>query len=237
MVRKQRDFRTTGVLIQIEDEWFSESLTREELTDGLRDLLLRDRSIAPQDIDGAHTHIAIMGEAGPRRTTGALVIYDSVYGGLRLTENLFSEFDRYVERLVQAAHLAGPEAVVSGETAKRLQDWSGTLVDVEPGSLVDAEQSASVEAPEGWLLVYKPGSIVGMSYSGHIVERELIEPVYRAPFGTGEPQLYYRYRHPRGADAYIPHEQVQSVGHEWEFVFWNPETTEIQELPDEPAER
>ena len=96
MRRKQRDFRTTGVVIQIEDEWFSDRLIRREVADGLRYLMARDRSIAPQDIDSAHTNIALATEAGLRHPiTDIVVVYDSVSGGLRLTENLFDEFSRF----------------------------------------------------------------------------------------------------------------------------------------------
>ena len=68
MRRKQRDFRTTGVVVKIEAQWFSSAQVRKEVAEGLRDLMARDRSIATAvDIDSAHTNIALVTDAGLRR--------------------------------------------------------------------------------------------------------------------------------------------------------------------------
>ena len=228
MRRKQRDFRTTGVVVQIEDDWFSQAYIRREIAEGLRDLLARDRSIAPQDIDATHTNIAVLTEAGPKGPiTDMIVVYDSVYGGLRLTENLFDEFERYVRLLGRAVDLAGDNGIVSAETVASLQAWSTTL-SVDTGGL---ESASGVAVPEGWLQVFKPGSVVGVFRLGDIIERELIEPVYD-DFHTGTPALYYRYRDDNNKNgiSLTPFEGIQPAGHEWEWVLWNPETGEYKDL-------
>jgi DEAD/DEAH box helicase domain-containing protein len=107
-------------------------------------LISRDRSIAPQDIDSTSTNIALISEVGPRRLTDAVVIYDSVYGGLRLTEELFTGFARYIGQLGRAANLAGDEAIVSDETTERLRTWAETLTDS------DTAQIAAVQMPDGF---------------------------------------------------------------------------------------
>ncbi len=225
MARKQRDFRTTGVLIQIEEEWFKEPSARAEVAEGLRSLLLRDRSIAPHDVDAAHANIDVLGESGPRRMTKAVVIYDSVHGGLRLTEDLFTDFDRYVDRLEQATKIAGADAIVSSRATNRLRDWARTLSEADPGAV-----APKVDGPQGWLQIYKPGSVVGILSSGSIVESKIIKPVYRDPFDTG-PQLYYECRQSKGTVTYVAHDQVQSIGQD-EEALWNPKTGRYRKLRD-----
>ena len=227
MRRQQRDFRTTGIILQIEDDWFSEASVRGQIATGLNDLLCRDRSIASQDIDATHTNIAIRATAGAQRVTNAIVVYDSVYGGLRLTENLFTEFERYTSQLIRAAELAGSDAAVNADIAGLLRSWALALADASAGSL----GMVNVNVPDGWLQVFKPGSIVGIFINPGIVERELIEPVYRDFFGTGAPQLYYSYRTDNG-QAFTPHEGIEPVGQDWEWILWNPDTGEYRELED-----
>ena len=227
MRRQQRDFRTGGIIIQIEDDWFGNAVVRGEVADGLRDLLCRDRSIAPQDIDAAHTNIAIRTQSGSNPVANAIVVYDSVYGGLRLSENLFSEFDRYVQQLSKAAELAGGSALVNGETVRLLDAWASGLADTDPNAII----SGNTNIPDGWLRVFKPGSIVSVFITPSFSERELIEPAYHDFFGTGEPQLYYKYRRD-GGESYTPHEGIEATGQDWEYVLWNPNTGEYRELEE-----
>jgi DEAD/DEAH box helicase domain-containing protein len=230
MSRKQRDFRSTGILIKIEEPWFAGSSqqsreARERVSEGLMGLVSRDRSIAPHDIDSTYSNIALLTEMGPRRLTDAVVIYDSVYGGLRLTEELFTEFPRYIGQLGRAADLAGGDAVVSDKTTEFLKAWVQTLGDGE------ATTMSRLDAPNGFLQIYKPGSVVSILYNQNFVERELIEPKLIDPFGTGNNQLFYSYRNVR-AIGYVPHDQVQPTSHEWSWTLWNPETNEFQELDE-----
>ncbi len=233
--RKQRDFRTTGVVIKIEADWFSYSPVRREIADGLRDLLARERSIAPQDIDSAHTNIALVTETGLRRPiTDIVVVYDSVYGGLRLTESLFDEFSKYIERLRISDGLSHGNGIVSAETSEHLAQWSQNLSASE-----DFGHSPSVEPPSdgNWLLVFKPESSVGVFRRGEILERELIAPRYiDDPFNPGNLALYYSYQDPNNPKgvSFTPADSVQAVGNEWDWVWWNPDTDEYREL--EPSE-
>ena len=193
MSRKQRDFRTTGVVVRIEEPWFAGSkapfpTVREQVAKGLLGLISRDKSISPQDVDATHANIALLTEAGPRRLTDAIVVYDSVYGGLRLTEGLFLEFARYVELLGKAADLAGVDAIVPDETAQKLSEWAHS---VSSGS---GDAGTDVVPPDGWFQVYKPGSVVSVLHNGNFVERELMAPKLADVLGTGEPTLFYIYR-------------------------------------------
>lgn len=231
MRRKQRNFRTTGVVIKVEAEWFADTSVRRELADALRDLLARERSIAPQDIDSAHTNIALVTDAGLRRPiTDIVVVYDSVYGGLRLTENLFDEFSKYVERLRLSDGLSQGNGLVSAETAERMEQWDNGL-----SASDDIPQGQAVEPPSdgNWIQVFKPSSLAGIFRRGEILEREIIEPKFiDDPFNPGNLVLYYSYQdpgNPRGT-SFTPADSVQAVGDEWDWIWWNSDTGEYREL-------
>ena len=234
MRRKQRDFRTTGVMVKIEEDWFSDPSVRKEVAEGLRDLLARERSVAPQDIDSAHTNIALATDAGLRKPiTDVVVIYDRVYGGLRLTENLFDEFSHYIERLSLGAELSRGEGIVSGETSDNLRRWVQDLSDAE--DFVYLQPAIEPPADGNWLLVFKPGSLVGVFRRGELVEREIKEPRYiDDPVNPGNLVLYYSYQDPanRGGISSTPADSTQPVGHDWEWVWWNPDNGEYRDLEE-----
>lgn len=227
MARKQRDFRTTGVLLKIEESWFAgthNAKTREQVSEGLCALICRDRSISPRDVDSTHTNIALLTESGPKRLTDAVVVYDAVYGGLRLTEDLFLELERYLQHLTRAAGLAGGDAIVSEDIAGRLARWAGLLTD---GSA--DEDIAELSRRGGWLQVYKPGSVVAVLSNGNLIERTLVEPKLLDLLNTGQKTLLYTYAR-NGVTALVPHDQVQTTGQDWSWILWNPETSEYQDM-------
>lgn len=228
MTRKQRDFRTTGVLVRIDEDWFSggtpsASLARRVVADGLKDLLARDRSIAPQDIDAVSTNIAVVGSAGPQRVTDCVVIYDAVYGGLRLTEDLFVEFQEYTKQLIRAAEMAGDDALVPMDIAQRLSEWADGLE--EPG----AGPIAQINIPSGWMQIYKPGSELATYYNNTLISVTLGAPQLFT-FGDSSMLVYAHERN--GGIQMVTHAQLQPVGQDWQWALWNPETGDIKDIDD-----
>lgn len=220
MSKKQREFGTTGVVIQIKDDWFAgngpQRIVRHALSDALRQMILREKSIAPTDIDEAHSHIAFYQNGVPRRATDTIVIYDSIYGGLRLTEPLFEDFAEFLDRLKKAAGLAGSEALVSDELVEKLVDWHDSL---QEGSAAVGQHLA---APDGELVVYEPGSVVSVRINGTLVERELLG-IQFVDMGSTK-LLMYRYKDRDDGDSWVPHNQIEPTGQDWKQVFWNPQT-------------
>ncbi|MFN3591918.1 MAG: hypothetical protein ACK4TG_06995, partial [Thermaurantiacus sp.] len=226
MSRKQRDFRTTGVIVRIEEDWFrggggDSAATRAAIAEALKALLLRERSIAPHDIDATHTNIALVTDMGPQRITDAIVVYDAVYGGLRLSEDLFVEFQHYVAQLCRAAALTQGEGLVRQELADLLAKWSERLSEsgVEPPNVMDV--------PDGWRQIYKPGSQVQIWINGASVTREIIAPLLLDFDGTQS--LVYSY-HNGSTRAMVPHAQIQATGQEWQWALWHPATNEIKDI-------
>ena len=233
MERKERVFSTTGVIVRIEEGWFSTPAVRGKIASGLHDLLCRDRSIAFQDIDFAHTRISVRTATEANSISDAIVIYDGVHGGLRLTESLFAEFKRHLDKMVAGADSAGDDPLVMGELAIRLQDWARTLRDDSLG----APLAVSGEIPEGCYQVYKPASTGEIFHNGVPTEVELIEPLYGDFFDTGSPQLFYNFRELRGntdepSPVPVAHGQVRPIGSDGGWVLWNPETGEYRDIED-----
>lgn len=228
MSRKQRDFRTTGVILRIEEDWFrgsieAQRLVREHIANGLRDLLSSEFGIAPYDVDSASSNIGLMTASGPARLTDAIVIYDAVYGSLRLTEPLYDAFTKYLARLGRGASLAGDEAMVSDVVAERLCAWAETLT---PAGTLNVSH---IDVPDGWRLVYKRGSIVGIYKNGVLFEREILEPALVELPGAA-PALYYKYPAPEGGSQYVPHDQIERTGQDWAWELWNSETKEFRDI-------
>lgn len=226
MAKRQRDFDTTGVVIRIEEPWFSggsgeQAKLRQAFADALYETLVREKSIAPHDLDRASTRIALISNGAPRKVTDTIVIYDAVYGGLRLTEPLFSEFGSFVERLRRAAQAAGDEAFIDLQTADAICAWFEGL---EEGLAIGG---AAASAPDGELLVYAPGSRVSVRQNGMLVERVLLEPSYQEVLG--EKKLVYAYEKADGKGFAIA-DTVEPSGQDWRQVYWNPESGSFTEL-------
>lgn len=233
MSRKQRDFRTTGLVLRIMEDWFRGSGKeqrdlRRRVGVGLRDLLAVELGISPYDVDSASTRIGLVTASGLVKLTDAVVVYDVVYESLRLTERLYDEFKNFFTRLGRGASLAGADAMVSDDEADKLRTWAETLT--QGGTMYNEE----IDVPDGWRLVYKRGSIVGIYLNNVLYDREIINPTLMTlPDSTAS--LFYEYRKDAGK-GYVPHDQIQAKGHEWGFELWNSETGEFQSLEESDSD-
>ncbi|MGN6363791.1 DEAD/DEAH box helicase [Asticcacaulis taihuensis] len=230
MTRKQREFSTTGIIIKISEDWFSgggtgPAQTRNAVANALSDLLKHERSVSPNDIDYASTNIAIYNNGAPKRATDTIVIYDSIYGGLRLTEPLFDELPQYLARLHKASDLAGDDAALSIEIVEKLRAWAMRLEHGSPAA------NDILVAPDGQFRIYSPGSIVSVMLNGVLSERKLLEPQLM-PFG-GEDILVYSYDTGGRGLGMIPHDQVQATGQDWSLSFWDPKTGAMTSVEQE----
>lgn len=229
MSKRQRDFDTTGIVIRIDEPWFvggsgAQAKLRQALADALYEMLVREKSIAPHDLDRASTRIAVISSGGPRKVTDTIVIYDAVYGGLRLTEPLFSEFGSFVDRLKRAAQAAGNDAFIDLPTAEAICAWYKGL---EEGLAVGG---ATPPARDGELLVYAPGSRVSVRRNGMLIERVIGEPSYQDVLG--ERTLVYSCDGADGKHFILP-DTIEPSGQDWRQVYWNPQTGSFSELDAE----
>jgi DEAD/DEAH box helicase domain-containing protein len=224
--RKQREYGSTGVVLTIEEEWFAgkaehQTATRRQLAETLKIQLTRMYSISPGEINTAHTGIAIYERGGARKVDNSIVVFDGVLGGLRLSTPVFREFDLLLGQLEKGAAMAGVDALLPASTIERLRDWRQSL---RSGSPVEIAKQV---AGDDEILVYAPQSEVGVRYRGQLLERRLIEPQFLAT-AAGE-QLMYRYEVQPGVQAWVAHDQVEPIGHDWRRVLWNPLTNNFRE--------
>ena len=238
---KTRDFRTTGVVFTIEEDWFAEPGVKQRLAERLRDLFSREYSVSPQDAGFAATNISLV-EGGLRRPlTSAFVLYDATQGSLRLTEPAYTRCDMLITRLERAAASAleghtpsDEEGAFLVEVAPALRRWYERLGSEQPEAFGSLHEGFGGKAPEGWLYVLAPESIVARrDTQGVLRDIEIIEPEIVV---DEEPKLYYRYRVPAGAKALVPAEKIECVGDRWRTVLWNPNTGDYREIENEASE-
>lgn len=200
---------------------------RQAFADALYETLVREKSIAPHDLDRASTRIALISNGAPQKVTDTIVIYDAVYGGLRLTEPLFLEFGSFVDRLRRAAQTAGDEAFIDVQTADAICEWYKGL---EEGISVS---KGTVHSRDGELLVYAPGSRVSVRRNGMLIERVILEPSYQDVLG--ERTLVYSCEGTDGKHFILP-DTIEPTGQDWRQVYWNPASGSFAELDAEQGE-
>ena len=136
MRQQRRFFETTGVLIRIDEPWFSGAAPREvknrkRVAKALKAILLSEQGIPSGEIDFAHTGIDAIEYGGPQKLDSAIVIFDDMSGGLRLTQPLFEDFDAILDRLDRGAGMAGEDSLLEPPIIERLRDWYGSLTPSE----------------------------------------------------------------------------------------------------------
>ena len=232
MRKQQRPFNTTGIVLRIDEEWFTDNDTKRMLARSLLELISRERGIASQDVDEAHSNIALESGGGiSRNVSNMIVVYDTVYGGLRLTESLFDDLSQYLARLKLGAGLTNDDGLITADLADRLTQWESELQE----GLFEGTGPSQIETPEGWLCVYRPRSTVSIFFRGSYLERELMEPSLRDdPDNPGAKALYYRYVDPNmpSGRASVPDSSIVPTGQDWDLIYWNPDTGEFRELAD-----
>ncbi len=214
---------------------------KRRLGEILHDLFSREYSVSPQDAGFAVTNISLVENGMRRPLTSAIVLYDATQGSLRLTEPAYTKCDTLISRLERAAasalegHAAlDEESAFLVEMAPALRRWYERLGSEQPEAFGSLHEGFGGEAPEGWLYVLAPGSIVARrDIQGVLRDIEIIEP--EIAFDE-EPKLYYRYRVHAGAKALVPAEKIECVGDRWRRVLWNPNTGDYREIEDEASE-
>ena len=235
MTPKTRDFRTTGVVLRVNESWFTEKGVKEAVADALQDLVLREYSISPNDVGCVATNISEIRNGRRQRLTDTIVLFDSTHGSLRLTEPAYTEFAHLLQRLGRSVELTAPnEHLLSSDTIRRLGDWFDRL---EKGTESDLATLATSDesVPEGWLHVFDVGSVVAYRDSKDLLRDITITGRQLMQMGDGL-HLVYTYQGD-GFTASIPAERVSAVGEDWDMVYWNPKTDECRVSFDETPER
>lgn len=230
LARKQRNFSTTGIVIRIDEPWFrgrngAPAAMREQVGRALAALLVREHGIALGEVRWEHSGIAMHSMGAPQVLDDALVIFDDLPGGLRLTSPLFNDFAYFLERLQRGVELAGEKALLDDVSISRLEDWFATL---SAGGDANGAASGSVNLAPDQCLIYAPHSTVGVRINGVIHERQLLGHEM-LDYG-GSRHLAYSYESAPGVKGLVFHDQVEPIGHDWRQVIWDRGSDTIREI-------
>ena len=229
MTPKTRDFRTTGVVMRIDKEWFRGPGVKQRAADSLRDLVLREYSISPRDVDAAATNVSIIRNGQREAVSDALVLFDATHGTLRLTEPVYLRLSDLLAQLARSVRMTPPdEERVSPEIVAGLETWLGHL-GTEQGA---APEVFDFDDDSGWVQVYDVGSIVARRDSQGVLHDMEVEGHEFRVF-EDKVQLFYLYKTGKPLKAMTAAESVEPVGDEWTMVYLNRETGDKQESLDD----
>ena len=230
---RMRNFRTSGVILCVQHNWFKEPTAKQRFADRLREVFVREYSVSPRDIGSVSSNISVRTLDDGSVRGGCIAVFDETYGSLRLTEQLYLEFEHVLERL---------SAATTAEEEDSDDDNSQSLVARVREELSTFSAGGPLEidiedAPTGYEQVFKSGSRVCYRKGGHVaVEVEIIQPTLGFP--GAEEQLMYQVKVPPTRPGQSPVLQwiaasalePSAIADAWEYVWWDRETQSYEDL-------
>ncbi len=228
---RSRNFRTSGVVFCLDEEWFKKPGVKSRFADRLREVFAHEYSLLPHDIGSAATNVSVRNADGLVHRGACIAIFDTTYGSLRFTENLYLQFGQTLERLAVAAE-ADPDE--DPADLKDIVDLIRQRFDTfTAGAFVGDDFSNDV--PSGYQQVFAEGSRVCFREHGQIArDVEIIEPTIM------EGRLMYRVKVEGGPGLaatrkWVPADRIEpsADADAWEYVWWNRATETYENPPDE----
>ena len=230
MKSRSRNFRTTGVVICIDEEWFRPHAVKRAFSERLLEVFAHEFSISPRDIGSTASNISVADSDGFKRRSGLVTIFDQTYGSLRFTESLYLNFDSVLDRLIRAVDTDSPQDGLDLKSV--VERVRGTISEFTQASPLRADH---VNQQTGYELVFKPESLVCHRESGSISEDvEIIQTTImdgvlmyqvKAITPRGQPPL----RRWLTASSLEPSADADA----WELVWWNLETETYEDPPED----
>ena len=231
MRARSRNFRTSGIVLHLDYKWFKPSSVKQTFADRLRDVLVREYSISPQDIGSAASNISVRTLDRGRVNGGCVVVFDEIYGSLRLTERLYLNFEHVLKRMSAASETGSEDNALSQLDVERiLQELSTFTV---PG--IPDNDTSQMTTPTGYEQVFTPGSRVCRPQGTMIVlDVEIIQPTImegklmyqvKGSQKPGQPPVLYWIC----ADKLEPSAEADA----WDKAWWNCETEEYEDPPND----
>lgn len=230
MQARSRNFRTSGIVLYINKDWFKKKSVKSVFVNRLREVFIREYSVSPQDVGSAASNISIRSLDSGGLSGGCVVIYDETYGSLRLTERLYIEFRHVLDRLLTAiaTDSTGDEQELK-VVLEKIQN------EISTAATVDITPEIIANAPTGYERVYKKGSRVCYQETGQMaVDVEIIQPTII------EGGLMYQVAvmpkpGQRPAKRWVAASKVEpsAVADAWEYAWWNRETETYEEPPED----
>ena len=189
--------------------------------DRLREVFVREFSIAPQDVGTAATRVSVRGHDGVAVRGRCVCVYDEVYGSLRLTERLFTDFGLILRRLQKAVAVEVGDVDIE-ETVGRVTGAAAAFEEVKPFGTDGAREIVGRE------YVFTPGSVVCYRERGQLaVDVKVRQPTVM------DRHLMYQVEVPgeRRTKRWVPASAVEPSADAgaWGRALWNRETEEYEE--------
>ena len=236
---RSRNFRTSGIVLYINRDWFK-GWIKKAFAARLREVFIREYSISTQDVRSADTNISLISlrNRGENWVRGkCIVVYDEIYGSLRLTEKLYLEFRHVLDRLQASAdfeedaNLKNAVAWVRDEvsTFGFGKEGDGTI------AFLDDPQSTSLF--QDYVRVFAAGSVVCWQQKGQMaVDVKIIEPIMDPEMFGGE--LLYRIEVSKQsglARQFVRASLIEPSANAdaWSYAWWNQRTQMYEEPPEE----
>ena len=226
---RERNFRTSGVVLCVHHNWFKQANAKRRFADRLRDVFVREYSVSPRDIGSATSNISVRTLDGGGVRGGCIAVFDETYGSLRLTERLYLEFEHVMERLSAAAVVEEDDHFTSlvASVREELSMFSG-----------GAPEIGSEDVPTGYEQVFARNSRVSFRQVGQLaIEVEIIQPALGVPGAEG--QLMYQVKQPaRPGQGPVIRWVVASalqpsgIADAWDYAWWNRETQRYEDPPE-----
>ena len=231
---RSRNFRTSGLVLYINRDWFKGSI-KKALASRLREVFIREYSISTQDVHSADTKISLQNKnTGENWVRGkCIVVYDEIYGSLRLTEKLYLKFRHVLDRLHAAVDF---EEDANLKTAVAwVRDEVSTIGGGKEGDGAAAfpDDSQSTSLSQDYVQVFAEGSVVCWRQKGQMgVEVKIIEPIIEPEIHDGE--LLYRIES-RLARQLVRASLIEPSANAdaWSYAWWNRRTQMYEEPPEE----
>ena len=226
MKSRSRLFRTSGIVLYMDNEWFRKEETRRTIGDKIREIFVPEYSINPQDIGSAVTNISVHGLDEKAPHSGCNAIYDETHGSLRLTEQLYVNFEHILHRVTNA--IADEFKAAISEVHDGFSGFS---------SHSPLQEETADQARTGYVHALRPGSqaLFGEPGGGVMQEVEVLQLTILPEKGLMyQVQANTRLRQPT-VRRWIPFEStVPSPDPDmYEIGWWNLETQEFEDPPVE----
>ena len=233
---RSRNFRTSGIVLYINRDWFKGSI-KKAFASRLREVFVREYSISTQDVHSANTKIFLRNRGENWVRGKCIVVYDEIYGSLRLTEKLYFEFRHVLDRLHAAADFE------KDANLKTAVDWIRDEVsrfnggEEGDGAVAFLDDPQSPNPPQDYVRVFAAGSVVCRRQKGQMaVDVKIIEPIMDPEMFDGE--LLYRIEVSRKsgiARQFVRASLIEpsADADAWSYAWWNRRTQMYEEPPDD----
>lgn len=235
MRSRSRYFRTSGVVLCIDESWFKKESMKRSVADQIREVFVHEYSVLPQDLGSASTNIGVQTLDGGKVQNGCIAVFDQTLGSLRLTERLFCNFAHILERLLAATSAQPPQG--NEEMHAAFARIHSIFSEFSENTADPADSTVSGAAPvmaEKYVQVFAPKSRVLYRKEGTLAEEVVI---IRPDFL--EDQLVYQVESPhrpgqKPGRRLLPAARIEpGPTGDSHPAWWNKETEEYEDPPEE----